>query len=146
MRLDSRFTDTGNDELHDRRTALQHYFSLSLWCRCATSLGQRMSTRLSQRMGKLFWHCPDFSRSSSSLCQQCCESSNNHAAVVHGCRYSQNQICVWKYPSMAKLATLTGHTMRWVPVAHSIQRRPGILPHLPRTLLTLMLPNYLGDP
>lgn len=36
---------------------------------------------------------------------------------THG--YSQNQIIVWKYPSMAKLATLTGHTLRVLYLAAS---------------------------
>lgn len=34
----------------------------------------------------------------------------NELVSAHG--YSQNQIIVWKYPSMAKLATLTGHSYR----------------------------------
>jgi cell division cycle 20-like protein 1 (cofactor of APC complex) len=34
----------------------------------------------------------------------------NELVSTHG--YSQNQIIVWKYPSMQQLATLTGHTFR----------------------------------
>jgi cell division cycle 20-like protein 1 (cofactor of APC complex) len=34
----------------------------------------------------------------------------NELVSTHG--YSQNQIFVWKYPTMKKLATLTGHTLR----------------------------------
>ncbi len=34
----------------------------------------------------------------------------NELISTHG--YSQNQIFIWKYPSMKKLATLTGHTLR----------------------------------
>ena len=34
----------------------------------------------------------------------------NELVSTHG--YSQNQIVVWKYPTMQKLATLTGHTLR----------------------------------
>jgi len=38
-------------------------------------------------------------------------SKNSHELVsTHG--YSLNQIIVWKYPTMQKLATLTGHTYR----------------------------------
>ena len=36
---------------------------------------------------------------------------------THG--YSLNQIIVWKYPSMGKLATLTGHSMRVIYLALS---------------------------
>lgn len=36
---------------------------------------------------------------------------------THG--YSQNQIIVWKYPTMGKLATLTGHTQRVLYLALS---------------------------
>jgi len=34
----------------------------------------------------------------------------NEIVSTHG--YSQNQIVVWRYPSMSKLTTLTGHTLR----------------------------------
>ena len=36
---------------------------------------------------------------------------------THG--YSQNQIIVWKHPTMTKLATLTGHTFRVLYLAVS---------------------------
>jgi WD40 repeat protein len=35
----------------------------------------------------------------------------------HG--FSQNQLCLWKYPSMAKVAELTGHTARVLHMAVS---------------------------
>lgn len=35
----------------------------------------------------------------------------------HG--YSQNQLCLWKYPSMAKIAELTGHSARVLHMAQS---------------------------
>lgn len=34
----------------------------------------------------------------------------NEIVSTHG--YSLNQVIVWKYPSMQKIATLTGHTLR----------------------------------
>ena len=37
----------------------------------------------------------------------------NEIVSTHG--YSLNQIIVWKYPSMTKVATLTGHTYRYWP-------------------------------
>jgi hypothetical protein len=41
----------------------------------------------------------------------------NEIVSTHG--YSQNQIVVWKYSSMTKLATLTGHTLRVLYLAVS---------------------------
>lgn len=50
--------------------------------------------------------------------QPCLWSKNvNELVSTHG--YSQNQIMVWKYPSMAKVATLTGHNMRVLYLATS---------------------------
>ena len=36
--------------------------------------------------------------------------SSNEIVSTHG--YSLNQIILWKYPTMQKVATLTGHTYR----------------------------------
>ena len=44
------------------------------------------------------------------VCNLAWSKNVNELVSTHG--YSQNQICVWRYPAMAKLATLTGHTMR----------------------------------
>jgi cell division cycle 20-like protein 1 (cofactor of APC complex) len=41
----------------------------------------------------------------------------NEIVSTHG--YSLNQIIVWKYPSMQKLVTLTGHTYRVLYLAMS---------------------------
>ena len=41
----------------------------------------------------------------------------NEIVSTHG--YSQNQIVVWRYPTMSKLATLTGHTLRVLYLAVS---------------------------
>ena len=41
----------------------------------------------------------------------------NEIVSTHG--YSQNQIIVWKHPTMTKLATLTGHTLRVLYLAVS---------------------------
>jgi WD40 repeat protein len=46
------------------------------------------------------------------VCNLAWSKNVNELVSAHG--YSQNQIIVWKYPSMAKLATLTGHSYRWV--------------------------------
>lgn len=44
-------------------------------------------------------------------------SSVNEIVSTHG--YSLNQIIVWRYPGMHKLATLTGHTYRVLYLAMS---------------------------
>jgi len=41
----------------------------------------------------------------------------NELVSTHG--YSQNQIILWKYPRMTKVATLTGHTCRVLYLAMS---------------------------
>ncbi len=48
---------------------------------------------------------------------------NRHEREIlssHG--YSKNQLCLWKYPSMAKMAELTGHTAR---VLHMVPSPDG---------------------
>ncbi|KAJ4881963.1 Protein FIZZY-RELATED 2 [Raphanus sativus] len=47
---------------------------------------------------------------SSQVCNLAWSKNVNELVSTHG--YSQNQIIVWKYPTMSKLATLTGHTFR----------------------------------
>ncbi len=51
------------------------------------------------------------------VCNLSWSKNVNEVVSTHG--YSQNQIIVWKQPSMTKLATLTGHTMRVLYLAVS---------------------------
>lgn len=51
------------------------------------------------------------------MCNLLFSKNVNELVSTHG--YSQNQIIVWKYPSMKKLATLTGHTFRVLYLACS---------------------------
>ncbi|KAK9668233.1 hypothetical protein RND81_13G043200 [Saponaria officinalis] len=53
----------------------------------------------------------------SQVCNLVWSKNVNELVSTHG--YSQNQIVVWKYPSMSKLATLTGHTYRVLYLAIS---------------------------
>lgn len=46
----------------------------------------------------------------SQVCNLAWSRSCNEIVSTHG--YSLNQIIVWSYPGMTKLATLTGHTSR----------------------------------
>lgn len=45
------------------------------------------------------------------------KTAKNELVSTHG--YSENAVVVWKYPSMKKLATLTGHSMRVLYLAMS---------------------------
>ncbi|KAK4804063.1 hypothetical protein SAY86_003880 [Trapa natans] len=54
---------------------------------------------------------------SSQVCNLVWSKNVNELVSTHG--YSQNQIIVWKYPTMSKLATLTGHTFRVLYLAIS---------------------------
>ena len=54
----------------------------------------------------------------SSLRQVCALQWSKHEREIlssHG--FSQNQLCLWKYPSMVKMAELTGHTSRVLHLA-----------------------------
>jgi len=44
------------------------------------------------------------------VCNLMWSKNVNEIVSTHG--YSLNQVIVWKYPSMQKIATLTGHTLR----------------------------------
>jgi len=46
----------------------------------------------------------------SQVCNLMFSKTSNEIVSTHG--YSLNQIIVWKYPSMQKVATLTGHSYR----------------------------------
>lgn len=51
------------------------------------------------------------------MCNLAWSKNVNEIVSTHG--YSQNQIVVWRYPGMSKLATLTGHTLRVLYLAVS---------------------------
>ncbi|KAL4296349.1 hypothetical protein GQ457_12G032100 [Hibiscus cannabinus] len=53
----------------------------------------------------------------SQVCNLSWSKNVNELVSTHG--YSQNQIMVWKYPLMAKVATLTGHSLRVLYLAMS---------------------------
>eukprot|EP01134_Creolimax_fragrantissima_P007897 CFRG7897T1 len=43
--------------------------------------------------------------------------SKTHKELVSSHGFSQNQLCIWKYPSLVKVAELTGHTSRVLHMA-----------------------------
>ena len=53
----------------------------------------------------------------SQVCNLAWATTANELVSTHG--YSQNQVVVWKYPTMTPLATLTGHTFRVLYLALS---------------------------
>ena len=53
----------------------------------------------------------------SQVCNLMWSKNVNEIVSTHG--YSLNQIIVWRYPSMTKVATLTGHTYRVLYLAMS---------------------------
>jgi len=53
----------------------------------------------------------------SQVCNLAWAKNANELVSTHG--YSQNQIVLWKYPSMTQIATLTGHTFRVLYLAMS---------------------------
>lgn len=53
----------------------------------------------------------------SQVCNIMWSKNSNEIVSTHG--YSQNQIVVWKYPSMSQVASLTGHTYRVLYLAMS---------------------------
>jgi cell division cycle 20-like protein 1 (cofactor of APC complex) len=53
----------------------------------------------------------------SQVCNLMWSKNVNELVSTHG--YSQNQIIAWRYPSLTKLTTLTGHTLRVLYLAMS---------------------------
>lgn len=53
----------------------------------------------------------------SQVCNLAWSKNSNEVVSTHG--YSQNEIIIWKYPSLAQVATLTGHTSRVLYLAMS---------------------------
>jgi len=51
------------------------------------------------------------------VCNLVFSKTNDELVSTHG--YSLNQVIVWKYPTMEKIATLTGHTYRVLYLAMS---------------------------
>jgi len=70
----------------------------------------------------LFWNtlngqCIQGIDTGSQVCNLSWSKTTNELVSTHG--YSQNQIIIWKYPSMHQIATLIGHTYRVLYLAMS---------------------------
>lgn len=69
-----------------------------------------------------FWNtqtgtCTSEIDTGSQVCNLAWSKNSNELVSTHG--FSQNQIVVWKYPSMTQVASLTGHTYRVLYLAMS---------------------------
>ena len=69
-----------------------------------------------------FWNthtgaCLNSIDTSSQVCSLVWNKHEREILSSHG--FSQNQLCLWKYPSMTKIAELTGHTSRVLHLATS---------------------------
>jgi cell division cycle 20-like protein 1 (cofactor of APC complex) len=53
----------------------------------------------------------------SQVCNLIFSKNSNELVSTHG--YSENAIVLWKYPSMKKVSTLTGHSLRVLYLAMS---------------------------
>jgi len=70
----------------------------------------------------LFWNtltgnCIQGIDTGSQVCNLSWSKTTNELVSTHG--YSQNQIIIWKYPSLHQIATLIGHTYRVLYLAMS---------------------------
>lgn len=63
------------------------------------------------------WQIGFFSSSGSQVCNLAWSKHSSELVSTHG--YSQNQILVWKYPSLTQVAKLTGHSYRVLYLALS---------------------------
>nr|CAI5822674.1 unnamed protein product [Callosobruchus analis] len=69
------------------------------------------------RVGALAWNGDVLSSGSSQVCNLAWSKHSSELVSTHG--YSQNQILVWKYPSLTQVAKLTGHSYRVLYLALS---------------------------
>ena len=113
----------------------------AVWCPCYVSTGLLASGGGTADRCIRFWNTTtgtalDFVDTGSQVCNLMWSKTINEIVSTHG--YSLNQIIVWKYPSMTKVATLTGHTYRYVPIQRSTAEfscavvSTGKLSHAPR--------------
>lgn len=110
---------SSNQPLH-RLTAHQAAVKALAWCPFQSNLiasGGGTADRCIK-----FWntHTGACLNSIDTGSQVCALQWNRHEKEIlssHG--FSQNQLCLWKYPSLAKVAELTGHTSRVLHLAQS---------------------------
>ena len=91
------------------RTALPLSISLSFHHISSSLIFFHLSSNIST---SLFPSLPSLpSLTPFKVCNLMWSKNVNEIVSTHG--YSLNQVIVWKYPTMQKIATLTGHTLRY---------------------------------
>jgi WD40 repeat protein len=72
--------------------------------------------------------------------------NSNELVSTHGFSAGQvqNQVCIWKYPSMQQVATLTGHTYRVLYLAMSPDVRSHSACH--SSIATILIPLGMMTP
>ncbi|XP_006289703.2 cell division cycle 20.2, cofactor of APC complex [Capsella rubella] len=93
-----------------------------------------------------FWNthtgaCLNSVDTGSQVCSLIWSQNERELLSSHG--FTQNQLTLWKYPSMVKMAELTGHTSR---VLHMAQSPDGCTVASAAADETLMLWNVFGVP
>ena len=112
--------DAAGDRTLHRLTAHQAAVKALAWCPFQSNLlasGGGTADRTIK-----FWntHTGACLNSIDTGSQVCALQWNRHEKEIlssHG--FSQNQLCLWKYPSLAKVAEMTGHTSRVLHLAQS---------------------------
>ncbi|XP_010444866.2 PREDICTED: cell division cycle 20.2, cofactor of APC complex-like [Camelina sativa] len=90
------------------------------WCPFQTNL---LATGGGERDGRIkFWNtrtgaCLNTVETGSQVCSLLWSNKERELLSSHG--FTQNQLTLWKYPSMVKMAELSGHTSRVLYTAQS---------------------------
>jgi cell division cycle protein 20 (cofactor of APC complex) len=105
-----------------RYTLDQHQAAVKAlaWCPWQSNLLASGGGTADRRM--IFWNASTGAMvnsvdTKSQVCSLVWSKHDKELVSSHG--FSQNQLCVWKYPSLTKVAELTGHTSRVLHLAQS---------------------------
>ena len=117
---------TATDPLH-RLTAHRAAVKALAWCPFQSNLlasGGGTADRCIK-----FWNthtgaCLNSIDTHSQVCALQWSRHERELLSSHG--FSQNQLCLWKYPTMTKMAELTGHTARVLHLAQSPDGATGV--------------------
>ncbi|TKY63091.1 Cell division cycle 20.1, cofactor of APC complex [Spatholobus suberectus] len=94
----SQLASGGNDNL------------LFIWDRATASSNSATSGFIGSRITRLLGACLNSIDTGSEVCSLLWNKNESELLSSHG--FTQNQLTLWKYPSMVKMAELTSHTSR----------------------------------
>lgn len=103
-----------------KKTLISLSFQALAWCPWQPSLlasGGGTSDRKIRFWNSSTGACLNTVDTHSQVCSLLWSKHSKELVSSHG--FSQNQLIVWKYPSMTRLAELTGHTSRVLHMAMS---------------------------